>query len=272
MLPGRVAVQTGESMSRRRRREVQAAKPRRGAEAAFAVVTMIALAITVYLANRADAMTVEEHTLARALPCVSQGSGTDNRDCVEDVAGVAVGTPWQSTRSLVTKLEVSSRGKLVTLNVPHEVGAAFKQIQDGDFVSLTTWRGDIVAVTAQGDTESTSTALAEQYRSRLVVTFLAAGFTVILAGLTLISVVQTEEFFANQRGRLGNVAAGVVLFGGVAIAASSAAIMQGGGLRGALLTAPIIFVTGLGVAGGATVWSLVRRRREVDRFIRQMAG
>jgi hypothetical protein len=215
---------------------------------AFAAVTAIVLAGTVYLANQAAAVTADEHALARARTCAAGAS--ENRDCVIESSGVVVGSLQREDKSEVTKLTVSSGSKEVTLTFPRGVGSAFQQIQDTEFVGLTIWRGDIVTVTAQGDTEITSTAPAELYRSRLTAAFYAASFTVVLAGVTFISAVLSEWIFANSRGRLGYLIASVVIFGGFATAVSATVIAQGGSLRAALLTAPIIVVVGIAVAGG----------------------
>lgn len=253
-----------------RRQRVPAARPRRGPAAAFAAaLTAIAIAVTVHLANRASAVTVDEHALARARPCAAQGSG--NRDCVEDVAGVAVGPLQHVYKSPAVKVRVSSDGTQTTLTFPRGVGAGFQQVQDGDFVALTTWHGDIVSVTAQGDTEIPSTAPSEQHRSRLAATFYAAAFTVVLAGLTLLTAAFTGWFADSRRG-LGFSLASVVIFAGFATAISATVIIAGGSLRAALVTAPITVAVGLVVAGGVGLWLRLQRRRETDRMLRDMAA
>ncbi|MEZ0114772.1 hypothetical protein ABH920_008807 [Catenulispora sp. EB89] len=254
-------------MSRRRSRD-RVERPRRGPAAAVAaVLTAIAVAGTVHLANRASAVTADEHALARAQPCAAQGSG--NRDCVEDVAGVAVGPLQHVYKSPVVKLRVSGGGTQTTLTFPRGVGAVFQQVQDGDFVALTTWHGAIVSVTAQGDTEIPSAAPSEQYRSRLTATFYAAAFTVVLAGLTLLSAAFTGWFGDSRRG-LGFFLAATVIFAGFATALSAAVIASGGSLRAALVTAPVTVAVGLVVAGGVSLWRLVQRRRETERMLREL--
>jgi hypothetical protein len=233
-------------MARRRRDEIEpyrAVKPRRGAAAAFAAVTVIALAGTVYLGHRATAVKADERAFGQAQPCGAQ----DSRDCVEDVAGVADGPLRHKYKSPATSLTVSSGGTSTTFTFHRPVGPAFEHIRGGDFVALEKWRGNIVTLTAQGETENTPAAPSEQYRSRLATAFFGGAVTLVLAGLTLLSATLTEGFFRESFRRPGLYATGLVIFAGFATAVTAALIPMVVSIRDALVTAPIIFAVGVAV-------------------------
>ncbi|WP_194899428.1 hypothetical protein [Catenulispora pinisilvae] len=233
----------------------------------FAALTLIMVAGTVYLTDRATGVKADEQALARARPCASQVAG--DRDCVEDVAGAAVGPLRVAARGTVAKLKVSYGGTQSPLTFPRGVRPVFEQIQDGDFVALRTWHGAIVSATAQSDTETTSNAPSERYRSQLTGAFVAAAFTVLLAGITVLGAVLTDLIFGYSRRWLGYGIAGVVIFGGFGTAGSAAVISEGGSVGAALLTAPIVVAAGVVIVGGGYLWNLLKRRRETERFMRR---
>ena len=150
------------------------------------------------------------------------------------------------------------------------MGSVFGRIQHGDFVTLTTWREDVVAVTAQRNTESTSAAPSERYRSRLAAAFFAASFTLALAGLAFLSAVLAAWPFAGSR-RLGFYIVSIVIFG-VRHGRQRRGDHSRGTLRDALMTPPVIVAAGLAVVGGAAFRRLMRRRREKDRILRRLSG
>jgi hypothetical protein len=231
-------------------------RPRRGAAAAFAAVTVIALAGTAYLASHAAALKADERALAGARSCAAQGSRSG--DCVEDVAGVAVGPLRHKYKSEATKLTVSSGTTQTTFTFHRSVGSAFEHIQDGDFVDLVTWRGNIVAITFQGESENTPAAPSERYRSRLATAFFAGAVTLVLAGLTLLSATMTEGFFRESLRRPGLYVAGLVIYAGCTTGVTAALIPQVSSISGALLTAPILLAAGIVVVGGVRVWARFR--------------
>lgn len=258
---------------RRRRGDSDGEKRRYGAVIAWAIVTAIVCVVTVHLANRVTAASSEERALARAQPCATAGAG--NRDCVEEVTGVAVGPPRKMYRSPDVKLDVAVGGRQTptTLTSPHGVAPAFFRIQDGDAVELATWHGQIVSVTGQGDTERTPAAPAEQHRSRLTAAFFGAAFTVVLAGITLLSLVLTASFCdADARRRPGIAAASTVIFAGFATAFSTIAIMTGASLTTAIVAALVIVGVGVAGAAGTWLWRRLRRDREAFGFLRTGPG
>ncbi|MEY9928400.1 hypothetical protein ABH926_003039 [Catenulispora sp. GP43] len=246
---------------------------KRGAVWGFGAVTGLAVAFTVYLGDRAHAVTADEHAFDRARPCAAQGlgPGAQDPDCVENITVVAAESPEHKDRSQTVTLTVATSATDVNLTFPRGVGAAFDRIRIGDSVVLTSWRGQIVAATAQGDTEVTPAAPSERYRSRLVGVFFVAAFTLVLVGMTLLSAMLTEWFDTALRRRVRFFTVSVVMFAALATTVGAAVLMQGGSLGTALLTVPIVVVAGVVVAGGVVLWRLFRTRREVDAFMRGMA-
>jgi hypothetical protein len=115
-------------------------------------------------------------------------------------------------------------------------------------------------------------APSEQHRSRLTAVFFGASFTAVLAGLTLLSLVLGEPFFEDSRRRRGVVAASVVIFGGFATTFGAIAIIAGGSVADAVVTAVAILVIGVAGAGGTWSWRRHQRDREAVRFLRTGPG
>lgn len=242
---------------------------RHGAVWGFGAVTALAVALTVYLGGRAHAVTADEHAFDRARPCAAQGPA--DRDCVEDIAGVAAESTEHKYRSPVVKLVVTTSAADVTLTFPQGVKAAFDRVRIGDSVVLTSWRGQIVAATAQGDTQPTPAAPSERYRSRVIGVFFAAALVLVLVGMTLLSAMLTERFDTDLRRRVRFVTVSVVMFAALATIAGAAVLMGRGSLGAALLTVPIVIVAAIAVAGGVAVWRVLRSRRRADAFVRGLA-
>lgn len=216
---------------------------------AFAALTAIALAGTLYLASRTAAMVADEHALAKAQACATQGSW--NRDCVQEVPGTASGAPSRPRKSPLTYLTVSRDGAAdMTITFPH-ARSAFKQLKYGDFVDLTTWRGAVVAVTAQGDREITSDAPSARFRSRLTGTFYAAAFTLVLAAVSVISATLTEWFFVGSHRKPALRVAVTVIFGAFVVAFTGAQLNTGMSITGDVGVGAGVFVAGVGLGAVA---------------------
>jgi hypothetical protein len=236
-----------------------------GAVWGFGAVTALAVALTVYLGDRAQALTADEHAFDRARLCATQGPA--DGDCVENIAGVAAGPTQHKYKSSAVKLIVATSATDVTLTFPHGVGAAFDRVRIGDSVALTGWRGSIVSATAEGATELTPAAPAERYRSRLIGVFFAASLTLVLAGMTLFSAMLTERFATDLRRRIRFLAVAFVMFTGVATTVGGAVLVAGGSEHAALMTVPIVVVVGSAIAGGVVVWAVGS-----DRYARGSTG